>query len=167
MGKFVGQHRCSVDSKGRLVVPRKYFLEIVSNWTAEPNLVLGVMGSERCLALVNKDMWFEQRRNLEGQPWFKARPADIRRLNALVEQVEMDPQNRVTLPSMLRQLAGIEEEAVFVGCGDYIELWNAKSWEARMIRLLEQADELLEDRGPTSEPEAGASESQSHHGTEG
>lgn len=167
MGKFVGQHRCSVDSKGRLVIPRKYFLEIVANWGSDPDLVLGVMGSERCLALVNKGMWFDQRKGLEGQPWFKSRPADIRRLNALVEQVEMDPQNRVTLPTMLRQIAGIEDEAVFIGCGDYVELWNAKSWEQRLNRLLEQADELLEGQEQAETSDDRTVESQSHHGTEG
>ena len=143
--KFVGQHRSIVDAKGRFVVGRKVVSQVFANWGADPDLVLGVMGSDRCLTLSSKEAWFQHRSNLENLPWFSSSSARVRRLNALVEQVDMDPQNRITFPTMLRELAGIRDEAVLVGCGDYVELWNPQAWQQMQEGLLADADQLLQE----------------------
>ncbi len=140
--KFVGQNRSTVDPKGRFVVGRKVVTQIFGNWGADPDLVLGVMGGDLCLTLCSKGEWFARRACLENLPWFSSDNARVRRLNALVESVEMDPQNRITFPAMLRQLAGIRDEVVLVGCGDYVELWNPETWQEAQARLLADVDSL-------------------------
>lgn len=140
--KFVGQNRSTVDPKGRFVVGRKVVAQIFANWGADPDLVLGVMGGDLCLTLCSKGEWFARRAYLENLPWFSSDNARVRRLNALVEPVEMDPQNRITFPAMLRQLAGIRDEVVLVGCGDYVELWNPETWHEAQAQLLADVDAL-------------------------
>ena len=41
---------------------------------------------------------------------------------------EVDRQGRILLPSVLREFAGIEKDAVLVGVGSRIEIWNKDKW---------------------------------------
>ena len=46
----------------------------------------------------------------------------------------MDRQGRILLPSVLREFAGIEKDAVLVGVGSRIEIWNKDKWaEAKYL----------------------------------
>ncbi len=40
-----------------------------------------------------------------------------------------DAQGRISVPPHLAELAGIEQEVVFVGAGDVIEMWDPKRYE--------------------------------------
>ena len=58
--------------------------------------------------------------------------------------LELDRQGRVLLPLPLRSYAGIEEEVVVVGTGDYLEMWNATRWANEMTRVEESAWQMAE-----------------------
>jgi MraZ protein len=49
--------------------------------------------------------------------------------------VELDRQGRILVPQPLRQQCGLDERAVIVGCGDYIELWDPERWNAELARV--------------------------------
>ena len=40
----------------------------------------------------------------------------------------MDKQGRILIPSVLREYAGIEKEAVLVGTGNHLEIWSKERW---------------------------------------
>ena len=42
---------------------------------------------------------------------------------------EPDKQGRILIPARLRELAGIEGEAVVAGVADHCEIWSAERWE--------------------------------------
>ncbi|UTW56402.1 division/cell wall cluster transcriptional repressor MraZ [Kordiimonas sp. SCSIO 12610] len=48
---------------------------------------------------------------------------------ASAEQLQFDPEGRVTLPAYLREYAGIESHAVFVGLGKTFQIWEPKAFE--------------------------------------
>ena len=48
---------------------------------------------------------------------------------ASAEQLQFDPEGRVTLPAYLRDYAGIETHAVFVGLGKKFQIWEPKAFE--------------------------------------
>jgi MraZ protein len=50
---------------------------------------------------------------------------------SLVTRVEFDRQNRMPVPSELRALAKLEQEVLFVGVLDRVELWSPGSWSTR------------------------------------
>lgn len=61
---------------------------------------------------------------------------------ASAEQLQFDPEGRVTLPAYLREYAGIETHAVFVGLGKTFQIWEPKAYEdhkARQRDLARQA----------------------------
>ena len=43
---------------------------------------------------------------------------------------EPNAQGRILIPDHLRQHACLEKEAVIIGCGTRVEIWNREKWEA-------------------------------------
>jgi division/cell wall cluster transcriptional repressor MraZ len=67
-----------------------------------------------------------------------------------------DAQGRLTVPKTLRDNTDLYSEVVWVGCGDYLELWAKKHWDADCAQW-EQAggfDRLFGDEPAPSTPSA-------------
>ena len=61
---------------------------------------------------------------------------------------EVDKQGRILLPSVLREFAGVEKEAVLVGVGSRIEIWSKERWlEANSYDDMEEIAENMEGLG--------------------
>ena len=58
--------------------------------------------------------------------------------------LDLDRQGRVLLPLPLRSYAGIEEDVVVVGTGDYLEMWNSTRWTSEIARVEESAWQMAE-----------------------
>jgi MraZ protein len=59
-------------------------------------------------------------------------------------RADIDKQGRVRLSQELVNLAGIAKEAVLVGAGDHLELWDKARWEAYLAQNQPQYDEIAE-----------------------
>jgi MraZ protein len=57
-----------------------------------------------------------------------------------------DKQGRVTIPPLLRELAGLEpgEPVIVVGMQNRLELWSRASWAAQSTVLMEESSEFAE-----------------------
>ncbi len=141
--KFIGRFVNKVDEKGRTFLPAKLKPFIFARWGHRPDLVLAVMGFDRCLVLVDREKWFEKRAQLDGLDWMDADAARLRRLSSLAEEVSIDKQDRIAIPHFLRNFAQLEEEVMFVGCEDYLELWNPRNAETNIEELLRDAGEVI------------------------
>ena len=61
---------------------------------------------------------------------------------------EVDKQGRILLPAVLREFAGIEKDAVLVGVGSRIEVWNKDKWmQANTFDDMEEIAEHMEGLG--------------------
>lgn len=58
-----------------------------------------------------------------------------RLLFSSAERVEVDKAGRILIPEFLRTAAGLEGEAVVVGAGDYVEVWNSTLWDEQLSQL--------------------------------
>ena len=59
-----------------------------------------------------------------------------------------EKQGRILLPSVLREFAGIGKDAVLVGVGSRIEIWNKDKWmEANTFDDMEEIAEHMEGLG--------------------
>lgn len=120
---FLGEHRHSIDDKGRLQVPAKWRGQL-----AEGAVV--TKGSDGSLKLYPAGVWQEKAAALaelpEGQPAIRAFVRQ--RLAGAVDQ-EPDKLGRFVIPPYLRQFADIKKETVLAGLNDHIEIWDAKKWE--------------------------------------
>ena len=123
--KFVGNFPRSLDVKGRVILPSRMRTHFEEHGYLTP-------GADGCLAL-----WPEEEFELEAERQH-AKDAlgpearnDLRDWAALVTRVEFDRQNRMPVPSELREIADLEQEVLFVGVLDRVELWSPQRWAAR------------------------------------
>lgn len=124
---FGGTYRHSLDTAGRFVMPQKIRLQL----GVEFIITKGV----GCLCVFTKE-WaadLEQQLGGLGNPLALLLNPDVARLHRhfFSEMVETsaDRQYRVQLTPEHRRYAGIENEVVICGCGQYVELWSPKALE--------------------------------------
>ena len=58
-------------------------------------------------------------------------------------ECEIDKQGRFLLPNNLREYANLEKEAVIIGVGTRLEIWNKSIWEKCDENI--SADEIAEN----------------------
>ncbi len=131
--KFVGNFPRSLDVKGRVILPSRMRTHFQDHGYLTP-------GADGCLAL-----WPEEEFELEAERQhakdalgLEARN-DLRDWAANVTKVDFDRQNRMPVPSELRALANLEQEVLFVGVLDRVELWSPERWSARRANGSSQA----------------------------
>ena len=63
-------------------------------------------------------------------------------------EMEPDKQGRILIPSVLREYAGIEKDAVLVGMGSHLEIWSKDRWlGANSFDDIEEIAESMEGFG--------------------
>ena len=126
---FLGQYRHNIDSKGRLTIPAR-FRELLSDGAYI------AQGFEQNL-IVLKTPTFEfisQKVNQLSMTDQTARELK-RLLFSTAEYVTPDKNGRILIPQFLRDVAGLDHEAVVVGVGEYFELWSPEPWENELGKL--------------------------------
>ncbi|MCH8567875.1 MAG: division/cell wall cluster transcriptional repressor MraZ [Balneolales bacterium] len=122
MASFKGEYDNAVDNKGRVCFParlRKY----LSPAAQERFTIL--KGLEKCLYLYPEDRWMEVEAKLERVNSFtKKGRTVVRHFLRSAEDLSLDNQNRIAIPAKLREWAGINDKAIFIGSGDRIEVWS-------------------------------------------
>jgi len=63
----------------------------------------------------------------------------VRFVLASAEDIELDRQGRLTMPAHLRAYAKIERDAVVVGVGTRLEIWNLENWQRYIARVQSEA----------------------------
>lgn len=126
---FLGQYTHSIDPKGRLSIPARFreLLETGAYITQgfDQNLmVLTAEAFERLSAQVNAmSLTDPTSRQLK------------RLLFAAADRVDLDSSGRIRIPQFLREVAGLNGEAVIVGAGDYFEIWSSPAWQPKAAEL--------------------------------
>lgn len=122
MPSFKGEYEHSVDEKGRVSFPAK--LRKALNPEAQDRFTL-LRGLEPCLYLYPQDEWDKVEQKLARINSFTREGRTVKR-NFLryAEDLTLDKQNRIPLPSHLSEWAGISQSAIFIGSGERIEVWS-------------------------------------------
>jgi len=130
---FLGQYHHNLDEKGRLTIPARFREALGSG----AYLVQGFDRNLRLLSEAEFNALSEKVNHMN-----KADPA-IRQLRRLIfanaSRVEFDRTGRVLIPQFLRNVAGIENEAIIVGVGNDIEIWSPEAW-VEQENLLQDAE---------------------------
>ena len=128
MPSFKGQYTHSVDSKGRVSFPAK--LRKSLNPQAQENFTI-LRGLEPCLYIYPQDEWQKVEDQLSQINSFTKEGRTVKRnFLRFAEDLSLDNQNRIPLPSQLTEWAGIEGKAIFIGSGERIEVWAPAKLEA-------------------------------------
>lgn len=136
---LLGQYESKLTDKGRLALPKKFRENlgdklIVARWY------------EGCIVVVGESRWEELLSKLTGKTEFVTQPVrdTDRFILGSAYEVELDDQGRFVVPKMLRDYAKINTQAVFIGLGDRIEIWEKENWEEREKYIRENAENMIE-----------------------
>ena len=148
---FLGSYRHQVDGKGRVAVPAQFRRGLPAGSVVSH-------GPEGRLVIRPPEEWAALERNYrmtaesprEQRQYFRA-------LYSSARPVELDGQGRILLDAEHRQWAGIEDRAVFVGVGGYVEIVGERTWDEENASMSQEAFTELNDRvfARTGEPPAG------------
>jgi len=122
---FQGASSLSLDAKGRLSVPTRHRDALGAS---EGQLTI-TRHPHGCLMIFPRNEWDQFKARIAALPmqaqWWKR----IFLGNAM--DVEMDGTGRVLVSPELRAAAGITKDAVLLGMGAYLELWDATTYAAQ------------------------------------
>ena len=120
---FFGGYEHSIDEKGRVILPAKF----------RPAFERGGYLSEHhggCLALWTPEEFDNQLAIRQAEAAQGGESRNLMRLWAQAsEEVEIDRQGRMMIPSRLREFAGLSGAVSVNGAVDRVELWNPEVWE--------------------------------------
>lgn len=135
---FIGEYTHAVDEKGRLQIPKRFRPELSDGATVS-------RGLDGCLFLHPKNRWQEFERELVGMPVTKRDARSFtRHMFAGAMEVKSDGVGRILIPPYLRDYAGIESEAVIIGVGKRVEIWEKRRWEKYRAQVEKDSEAVAE-----------------------
>ena len=141
LGLLLGTYTPKLDEKGRLILPAKFRGQLSSG------LVM-TKGQERCLFFFNDTATTEIYTQIRQAPVTSKAARDYTRnfLAGASDEVP-DKQGRVSIPTHLREYAGLDREVVVIGVGTRVEVWGVQAWatyqEQTEPDYIDQAEEIF------------------------
>ena len=140
---FVGEYEYKVDNKGRLPLPPRFRTEL------KEGLVL-TLGPDNCIIAYPKADWIKMTANQAPTNFLSSdKERKINRfLFSNANEVSVDRQGRIALPSSLREKCGIGDSAIINGLNSSFEIWNPAQLEKESLTANQarQLMEVLEER---------------------
>ena len=131
MAFFTSEYECKLDTKGRLVLPAKIKTnlpevstnELVIRKGFEPSLILYPMVEYKKIHhKISSLSEFDPEQRKLKRTFFRS-----------ISQVELDNANRINIPKQMLAYAKIDKEALLIGTGNYIEMWNPEVFNLHIV----------------------------------
>ena len=146
---FYGEHKHTIDRKGRIIVPAKFRESLQGQQSKRLFLTRGLDG---CLFLFPEAEWRLAEERFKQVPFTKT---EGRRFNRLffsgATEVEYDRLGRILIPPYLKGFAELKREIVVVGVSNRIEILAEEKWrefyEGSRMSFEELSERLLTEQG--------------------
>lgn len=134
---FMGEYNHTLDAKSRLIIPSKFREALGEEFVISK-------GMDGCLFVYAKEEWeaFEEKLSTLPTTTNKDARKFARFFLSGADNVEVDKQGRILIPSHLKEFAGLEKDVVLAGVGKRIEIWSKEKWDA--ISAEEDMDSIAE-----------------------
>ena len=134
---LIGEYEHSLDVKGRLIMPAKLRQDIGEKFII-------TKGLDGCLFVFSENEWLNFESKLKALPLSDKNARNFVRffLSGAIE-CEIDKQGRFLIPANLREAAKLEKDAVIVGVGTRLEIWDKEVWQKCDENI--SADEIAEN----------------------
>ncbi|WBU38748.1 division/cell wall cluster transcriptional repressor MraZ [Homoserinibacter sp. YIM 151385] len=121
---LLGTFAPKLDDKGRIVLPAKF-------WDEFSGGLVMTRGQEHCVYLFSqREFENVHDRIRQASLTSKASRNFLRLFLSGATQEIPDKQRRVTVPTMLRDYAGLDRELTVIGTGTRAEIWDTAAWNA-------------------------------------
>lgn len=136
---LIGEYEHSLDVKGRLIMPSKLREDMGEKFVV-------TKGLDSCLFGFSQTEWENFEEKLKTLPLTNKNARDFVRffLSGAIE-CEIDKQGRFLIAGNLREYANLEKDAVIIGVGTRLEIWNKEKWKAYNSDENISADEIAEN----------------------
>jgi MraZ protein len=140
---ITGEFRCSLDEKGRLLIPARMRTEVAGNE------VILTRGVENCLWLFPPEEWKTFSENLIGSTSLFQEKARLiqRRMIAPAQETEIDKAGRIVIPQTLREYADLKKECLILGLKKYMEIWSEVAYQGYLAENEAKFKEAAEELG--------------------
>src|SRR5690606_32418099 len=138
---FTSEYESKLDAKGRMVLPARIKAQLPEGG----NELVIRRGFEQCLILYPMVEFRKVFSKISGLNEFNEEYRKLQRnfLSGVVT-VELDSNGRFLIPKNMLAYAQIEKEAMLVGTGNKVELWNPAIYEKHIIQDPEELSKLAE-----------------------
>ena len=128
MAFFTSEYECKLDAKGRLVLPAKIKANLPEVSTTELMLRKGF---ESNLILYPMLEYKKIHHKISALSEFNPEQRKLKRIFfRSIAQVELDSAGRILIPKNMLAHSQIDKEALLIGMGNYIEIWNPEVFES-------------------------------------
>ena len=136
---LIGEYEHSLDAKGRLIMPAKLRDDIGEKFII-------TKGLDGCLFGFSQNEWTNFEEKLKTLPLTNKNARDfVRFFLSGATECEIDKQGRFLITSNLREYATLEKDAIIIGVGTRIEIWNREKWKSYNSDENISADEIAEN----------------------
>ena len=119
----IGEYGHSLDTKGRLIMPAKLRQDMGEKFIV-------TKGLDGCLFAFSQNEWLNFETKLKELPLSDKNARNfVRFFLAGATECETDKQGRFLIPNNLRVAANLEKEAIIIGVGTRLEIWDKTTWE--------------------------------------
>ena len=127
--RFLGNIEAKTDAKGRAFLP--VIFRKVLQTSGEEKLILRKDVFEKCLVLYPESVWNEQLDSLRNRlsRWNRQEWQVFRQFVSDAEIITLDSNGRFLIPKRYLKLASIDQQLMFKGVDDTIEIWSKANCE--------------------------------------
>ena len=124
---FYGEHKHSIDRKGRLILPAK-FRDVCKEYGIERFFI--TRGLDKCIFMFGEDEWRNQEQKFKSMSFTKQQSRQFNRMffSGAIDVIP-DKQGRFIVPNYLKEYASVHRDAVIIGVANRIEIWDSKLWQ--------------------------------------
>lgn len=134
---LIGEYEHTLDAKGRISMPAKLKKDMGETFIV-------TKGLDGCLFAFSQEEWLNFEEKLKALPLSDKNARNfVRFFLAGATECELDKQGRFLIPSNLRLAASLEKEAIIIGVGTRLEIWNKNIWNEKDGEI--SADEIAEN----------------------
>ncbi len=135
---LVGRYQTKLSLKNRTAVPAKYRQQLGKK-------VVVAQWYENCLVIVSEKQWLGLLAQIKERSFISSpvRETDRFLLGSAFE-IELDNQGRFVIPQTLAKYAELNEEIVFVGLLNRLEIWSKENWQKHQKYLDQNAEKIAE-----------------------
>jgi len=142
MAFFTSEYECKIDAKGRLALPAKIKGNLPES--AGNEMVIR-RGFEQCLILYPMTEYKKLYSKIAGLSEFNPEHRTIQRhFFRGSAEVELDGTGRFLIPKLMMGYAKLERDAIVLGMGTKIEIWNPSEYESHLNSGAGEFSELAE-----------------------
>jgi MraZ protein len=139
---FFGTYTPKLDEKGRLFLPAKFRDQLAGG-------LMVTRGQEHCLYVWPQSEIERVTERLREAPVSNKATRDyIRMFSSGASDDAPDKQGRITIPTQLREWAGLGKEVVVIGAMNRLEIWDEGRWESYSQEQEQAFAELSEEVFP-------------------